>query len=229
MSFILWIVINGLIGYAIGKRKDGVAGAMIISILLGPIGWLIAALWPGDTRVCPFCAELARREAKVCKHCGRELTPLSNTPVIAAGRLAISLTLLIGVIWLVGWLALTFTRPARALREAEDRVAAAEAAASQRAISTSPALRSSPAITPEPAVIHYAVATATPPPLPALLTLTQTVSIPVKYGEIGLQAGTKLELIGVRADKAHVQYHGAEYWIPLAWTDRPDIALGPKD
>lgn len=26
-----------------------------------------------DTRKCPFCAELVKREAKICKHCGKEL------------------------------------------------------------------------------------------------------------------------------------------------------------
>lgn len=29
----------------------------------------------GELRKCPYCAEMVRVEAKVCKHCGREIPP----------------------------------------------------------------------------------------------------------------------------------------------------------
>jgi ribosomal protein L37AE/L43A len=29
---------------------------------------------------CPFCAELVKLEAKVCKHCGRDFAPVSKQP-----------------------------------------------------------------------------------------------------------------------------------------------------
>jgi hypothetical protein len=70
---IFWLIINAIVGAMIGQRNNDVAGSIIISILLGPIGWLIALLSKGKLRKCPFCAESIKPEAKVCRHCGREL------------------------------------------------------------------------------------------------------------------------------------------------------------
>jgi hypothetical protein len=74
-AVIFWCGVNAIIGYLIGKAKNEVGGAIVLSILLGPIGWLIAALSRGHLRKCPFCAEQVKPEATVCKHCGSKLPP----------------------------------------------------------------------------------------------------------------------------------------------------------
>lgn len=85
---IVWIfcgVLGGVIGSSKGRKGLGYG----LGFLLGPIGLLIMAVMPEDKtaiaeqaiatnqeRKCPFCAELIKAEAKVCKHCSREVTPL---------------------------------------------------------------------------------------------------------------------------------------------------------
>ncbi|HET9419365.1 MAG TPA: hypothetical protein VFO30_08490 [Chthoniobacterales bacterium] len=39
---IFWLIINSAIGYLVGKPKDRADVAVLLSILLGAIGWLIA-------------------------------------------------------------------------------------------------------------------------------------------------------------------------------------------
>jgi hypothetical protein len=66
---IFWLFVNPIVGYLIGKQKNGIGSSITVSILLGPIGWLIAALTAGNSRKCPFCAEQVKPEAIICKHC----------------------------------------------------------------------------------------------------------------------------------------------------------------
>jgi len=83
---ILWLVC-AFIGMSIGKGKGKGGAGFALGLFLGPIGIIIIALMKEDTakveaealssgemRKCPYCAELVRREARVCKHCGKELT-----------------------------------------------------------------------------------------------------------------------------------------------------------
>src|SRR6266496_3711323 len=78
--FIFWLIINCVVGYLIGQQKNDVATAIVLSILLGPIGWLIAALSSGNLRKCPHCAEFVKPEATVCRHCGKELPEFRPIP-----------------------------------------------------------------------------------------------------------------------------------------------------
>ena len=84
--FVLWFIINSIVGYLIGKSKDDVGTAITVSILLGPIGWLIAALSTGNLRKCPFCSEHIKPDAKVCRYCGRDLPPAPPATAKPSGR-----------------------------------------------------------------------------------------------------------------------------------------------
>jgi uncharacterized membrane protein YeaQ/YmgE (transglycosylase-associated protein family) len=66
---VFWLFVNAIVGYLIGKQKKRIGSSITVSILLGPIGWLIAALTAGNFRKCPFCAEQVKPEEIICKHC----------------------------------------------------------------------------------------------------------------------------------------------------------------
>jgi len=81
---ILWLIC-AFIGMGIGKGKGKAGAGFALGLFLGPIGIIIIALMKentakveaealasGEMRKCPYCAELVKKEAKVCKHCGRE-------------------------------------------------------------------------------------------------------------------------------------------------------------
>lgn len=94
MEPIIIVVVAGIlyfIPYFNAKsRKHKSAGAIgALNLFLGwtLLGWLVALIWSytgntadpeptASTHVkCPDCAELVKREARVCKHCGCKLIP----------------------------------------------------------------------------------------------------------------------------------------------------------
>ena len=86
---VLWIlcgVVSAVI--AVNKGNSG-CGWFLLGVLLGPIGLVLSLvvqgkpalveerrLASGESRRCPACAELVRREAVKCRFCGGELAPL---------------------------------------------------------------------------------------------------------------------------------------------------------
>lgn len=73
-----WLLVNVAVGYAIGKERNNVGTSVFISVLLGPVGWIIAFISKEGLRKCPFCSESIKPDAKVCRYCGRELPAVST-------------------------------------------------------------------------------------------------------------------------------------------------------
>lgn len=91
LIFISWVFLSLVVG-AYGSSKNvsvGFLGSFIVSLLFSPIiGFIAVAVSKPDEKKlirsgmkkCPYCAELVKGEAVVCKHCGKEFPPSAPPP-----------------------------------------------------------------------------------------------------------------------------------------------------
>jgi len=91
LELILVSILLGLIPAAIAHARGlpfltwWLYGALIwpvalIHVFFAKPGSVTIVGRPAPTRTCPFCAEPIRQEAKVCKHCGRDLVTPAPQP-----------------------------------------------------------------------------------------------------------------------------------------------------
>jgi hypothetical protein len=199
LCIVLWCSVNAVVGYFIGKRKYVIWASIIVSILFGPIGWLIAALNSGKLRKCPFCAELVKPEAVVCKHCGHKLPPSEpSLKTTTKKRLAIGLGIVVTVA--AGLILLLVFVPSRTYQSLATNPSRTMTASSDSRPPTTP--RNSP----------------TPPEF-VTITKSTEARIPETFEVITLKPGEQLRFVSLRGDKVRVQYGKFEAVVDLYATD----------
>jgi len=114
---LLWGLLGAAIGfYAAQKKGFSTVGGVIGGWMLGPLAFLlffVSGIVSSNEqqRKCPFCAEWIRPEATVCKHCHKEVPPLTTAAPRRGMRVLKGvLTLIVAVVFL-GLIALLVFNP----------------------------------------------------------------------------------------------------------------------
>lgn len=96
---IFWLFLSIIAGVVASNKGRSGFGYFVLSLLLSPLIGIIAALAAsknaasidsemiraGTHRQCPYCAEIVKAEALLCRHCGKDLPPAPQTEYTASG------------------------------------------------------------------------------------------------------------------------------------------------
>ena len=91
--FLLWIGCGIFAAIVAGGKGRSFGGWLVLGLIFGIFALLAVGFLPkveadtaiqnekvamsdSDERKCPFCAEIIKAEAIVCKHCGRDVPPI---------------------------------------------------------------------------------------------------------------------------------------------------------
>jgi hypothetical protein len=100
LELLIFLPLLALIPALIAKSKGRSFGAWYV---YGLLLWIVAfvhslflsvdqkaldarATSTGENRKCPHCAEIIKSEARVCKHCGRDVPPSSDATAIEVSK-----------------------------------------------------------------------------------------------------------------------------------------------
>ena len=78
------ILVPAYLGSHLGKnRAVGSPAGFLLGLFFSLLGVVIVMCFPeqGSTRTCPYCAEKVKLEARICKHCRRDISPIRTANI----------------------------------------------------------------------------------------------------------------------------------------------------